>query len=36
MILVVILAGAHTYDPDTKNDWKINDIREEGMVWGIR
>ncbi len=37
MVLVVILAGtagAHTYDPDKKNDWEVNDVGEEEMLWG--
>jgi hypothetical protein len=37
MVLAVVLAGtagAHTYDPDKKNDWKVNEIGEEEMVWG--
>ncbi|MEA1966143.1 MAG: hypothetical protein U9N05_02530 [Euryarchaeota archaeon] len=37
MVLVVILAGtasAHTYDPDKKNDWKVNNVEENEMVWG--
>jgi hypothetical protein len=37
MVLVVILAGtagAHVYDPDKKNDWKVNTVEEKEMAWG--
>ncbi|MEA1869916.1 MAG: hypothetical protein U9N09_07220 [Euryarchaeota archaeon] len=37
MVLVVILAGtagAYMYDPDKKNDWKVNDVGEAVMEWG--
>ncbi len=40
MMLVVVLAGtagtagAHVYDPDKKNDWKVNTVEEKEMAWG--
>jgi len=37
MVLVVILAGtagAHVYNPDKENDWKVIDVGEKEMAWG--